>query len=533
MEIHKLPYHTTRQFSQLILDYYSNNPDLQPFYTYRPEITAFAEAISHKAKHFDQEKRDVLVEVLNEQHQFVKLSEATKKNIDSLGESNTFTVTTGHQLCLFTGPLYFIYKIFSTINLAEALQKHYGNYNFVPVFWMASEDHDFEEIASAHIFGKTLEWQTKAGGAVGNLNTGSLKGVLEELNIIAGDSEHAAYIKELFHKAYLEHENLAGATRYLVNELFGQYGLVIIDGNDKALKREFAPVMKAEVLSNPTYEAVQKQAELLSKNYQVQAHPREINLFYMDKQVRELIIEEGDHFKVRNTDIAFSTDEILAAIDNEPQKFSPNVLLRPLYQETILPNLAYIGGGAEVAYWLELKTSFEHYDVPFPVVMLRNSALWINASDAARIQKLGLKPVAIFEDEDYLIKQHIMDMLGDGEPLKKEITQVNELFENIVKLANSIDASLKSAVLAEGRKAEKSVENIQKKIIRAEKRKRETTVNQIKRLKKRLFPNGVLQERYENFVPFWLQYGPDFFEVLKKHLDPLDFKFTVVVDDEQ
>ena len=247
MKVAEISYQETNKFSKLALDYLSEDEKLKPFINHFPTLENFEKQITEKKN--NPVNREVLVEVLSQQNNIISLSAKSQKNIESLLNKNTFTVTSGHQLCLFTGPLYFMYKVISTINLAESLQAQYPKNDFVPVFWMATEDHDFQEVNHINLFGNKIEWDSKQSGAVGRMSLGGFGSVLTELKLVLGTSENAKKLISIFEKAYLKHDNLADATRYLVNELFGEYGLVILDGNDKKLKQQFIPTIKKDVLA--------------------------------------------------------------------------------------------------------------------------------------------------------------------------------------------------------------------------------------------------------------------------------------------
>ncbi|MDX1603010.1 MAG: bacillithiol biosynthesis cysteine-adding enzyme BshC, partial [Salinimicrobium sediminis] len=382
MHKNSLAYRDTNYFTPLVTDYLDQKENVQQFYGLFPTLENFQEQIAIKKENYDAaggtEKREVLTGILKEQYRDIKISEATASNFDLLKEETTFTVTTGHQLNLFTGPLYFLYKIVSAINLARDLKKAYPQYNFVPVYWMATEDHDFEEISFFYLHGKKFQWNPpkseKTGGPVGELPTTGLNDVFELFSAEIGNTKNAGQLKQWFKKAYLEHDNLADATRYLANELFGEQGLVIMDAHHAELKRLYIPQMKKELLDQVSYKAVQKKSETLEQEgYNVQVNTREINLFYIQKGLRERIIEKNGKFFVHENEISWSKEELLELLENHPERFSPNVLLRPLYEEVILPNLCYIGGGGELAYWLELKGLFEAVNITFPVLLLRNS----------------------------------------------------------------------------------------------------------------------------------------------------------------
>ena len=386
-------------FTPIIVDYLNQKPELQPFYHRFPTLENLGLQIDEKKTNFAGD-RDMLVRVLKNQYSKVETSPATAKNIAALQNQNTFTITTGHQLNLFTGPLYFLYKIVSAINLANELKAKYPENHFVPVYWMATEDHDFEEINYFNFKGKKFRWNRESSGPVGRLSTDGLAEFLEIFVMELGPGHSAAEIKSLFERSYVEHENLTDATRFLANELFGKYGLVIIDADDRDLKRQLIPFVKDELLSRTSFEKVSETATTLP--YDIQVNPREINLFFMENGLRERIVYEDGKYKANNTSMFFSEVEILDLLEKHPEKFSPNVILRPLYQEVILPNLCYIGGGGEIAYWLELKSFFESVGVTFPVLLLRNSVLLASEKQAKKADKLGLSWADLFLKPDAL-----------------------------------------------------------------------------------------------------------------------------------
>jgi len=379
----------TGLFSTLFEDYIQQDEKAKQFYKYHIGKKDFENYIQEQQ--FDYLNRPVLVESLLKQSKLVSNTNSkTIDHINLLSSENTFTVTTGHQLCLFTGPLYFIYKIISTINLSRTLAEKFPNKNFVPIYWMASEDHDFEEINHANVFGKKVVWSSEEKGSVGNFKTENLKDVIAELKTILGENENSINLIQLFEEAYLNNKNLADATRYLVNELFGAYGLITLDGNDKALKQLFIEEFKTDIFNNTAFEIVTDTINQLKENYSAQVSPRSINVFYTEPNLRERIEKQNDRYIVLNTDISFSKEELEGIINTTPEKLSPNVVLRPLYQQKILPNVAYVGGPGELAYWLEYKTLFENYNINFPILMPRNFAMLIDKGTQNKIKKLNL-----------------------------------------------------------------------------------------------------------------------------------------------
>ncbi len=472
--------------------------------------------------------RTTLVNVLKEQYSNVEASERTLDHINSLQEENTFTITTGHQLNLFTGPLYFLYKIISTINLCEELSEKFPKENFVPIYWMATEDHDFDEINYFNFRGSKVVWNRPDGGAVGRFSLEGLQEVFETFSGHLGASRNAAYVQQLFEKAYLNHSNLSEATRYLANELFKEYGLVIIDADDARLKQLFVPIMKDELLHETSYNVVSKTISELEKNYKIQVNPREINLFYLDENSRERIIKEEDVYKVNETDKVFSEMEILEELNNHPERFSPNVIMRPLYQEVILPNLCYIGGGGEMAYWFELKAYFETVEIPFPILLLRNSVQVVSEKQGKKLNNLNISFEEMFKKQHELLAKKVQensDIQFSFEDGKELLTQQ---FLALRRVANETDVSFIGAVDAQERKQLKGLENLQKRLLRAEKRKHADLVTRITELQNQLLPNQSLEERQRNFSDFYLEYGESFIDALKETLYPLQLEFTIL-----
>ncbi|MGI9552662.1 MAG: bacillithiol biosynthesis protein BshC, partial [Aurantibacter sp.] len=269
MDVDCLSYKQTGYFSRLICDYLEENEGVKPFYNHYPSLKNFEAQIAEKQKSFPEENRSILYDSLKKQYRDTKASKKTLDNLIRLKEPITFTAVTGHQLNLFTGPLYFLYKIISTINLTSELNKEYPKYNFVPIYWMATEDHDFDEINYFNLKGKKLQWNPNPGGhrggAVGPLSTGGLEEVFEAFSNELGSGQNAEFLKDLFKKAYLGHDTLTAATRYLANELFGAYGLVIVDGDDVELKKLLVPYVKKDIFENKAYKEVSKTIDLLKK----------------------------------------------------------------------------------------------------------------------------------------------------------------------------------------------------------------------------------------------------------------------------
>lgn len=516
MTVEKLDLSVTGSFSPIFLDYLAGKPDLREFYHRFPALESFQEQF--KEKQFTEQQRTLLVEVLQKQYHDLKISGPVRRNIEHLQESNTYTITTGHQLNIFSGPLYFIYKIITVINLCKKLQEAYPDAHFVPVYWMASEDHDFAEINHFNLFGKTYAWHTNQQGAVGRFRPNDIGEVLEALPAAV----------PIFEEAYRSCPTLAGATRNYVNELFGTEGLIVIDADDADLKASFRKVMKDDIMHHHAEKLVEAASEKLDgMGYKTQVHPREINFFYLQEQMRERITEENGQYKVMNTRLIFSKEELLSEIEKHPERFSPNVVLRPLFQEMILPNLAYIGGPAEVAYWLQLKAMFDHYQVLFPILLPRNFALIINKTNSKKLQKIPVQMQDLFLDTQSLISKFVEDNASNTLTLEEEKEALQKVYRHIREKVLAVDKGLEGFMGAETTKAMKSLAGIEKKLKKSEERNQETAVKQLESLKEKLFPEGSLQERKENFLNFYIN-NPTFIDELLQHLDPLDYRFHVL-----
>ena len=528
MQKDHIRFHNTGYFSKLMCDYLDGNQELEVFYNRYPKLENFKSQVEEKRASFNSTSRITLASALSKQYKNIDTSELTLQNIESLKSENTFTITTGHQLNLFTGPLYFLYKIVSTINLSKELKKKYPDCNFIPVYWMATEDHDFDEINYFNFKGKKVQWNRESSGAVGELSTEGLKDVFNAFSEELGQTHNAEVLRALFSKAYLENDNLATATLFLANELFKDFGLVIVDANVADLKREFIPIIKDELLEQTSFKLVTQTNKTLSEAYNIQVNPREINLFYLDKNIRERIVFEDDVYKVLNTAILWSKSEIQKVLLEHPERFSPNVVMRPLYQEVILPNLCYIGGGGEIAYWFQLKRYFNKVNIPFPVLLLRNSVLIQTESEYNKLQQLNISKEEIFLKRDNYINKKVREISNIEINFSSQKEHLEKQFEELYRLAEQTDKSFIGAVKAQETKQLKGLDRLEKRLLKAQKKVLSDEVLRMTELQNKLFPNASLQERNTNFSEFYLEYGKSLIPNLLKNLEPLKGEFTIL-----
>lgn len=523
-----LPYADTGYFSQLVVDYLNGTNDLKEFYTYTPDKDGLEQAIADR-KNFPIDRK-VLTDTLRKQYEALPKYEAVDKNIELLAKDTTYTVCTAHQPNLMTGYLYFIYKIVHAIKLAEELKAAHPENDFVPVYYMGSEDNDLDELGTFRYEDKKFVWDANGQtGAVGRMDTKSLKPLLAELfKLLGPPGNNLEEVKQLLEEAYLKHNNISDATQHLVHQLFGRFGLVVLNPDETSFKKSIIPIIKDDLLQQTAVGIVTNTIDKLDVHYKVQAHPRPINLFYLHNQLRERIEKTGDSWHVVNTDITWSEQELMAEVDTHPERFSPNVILRGLFQETILPNVAFIGGGAEVAYWLQLKALFTQFHVFYPAILLRQSALWINSHAAKTRKQSGLSIADIFQKELALVKNYVLNNSEDDWQTSEETKTIEQTIDQLKQKAVSLDPTLRSSADAVLAKIKHQLQVMEKKMYRAEKRKMQTQLARIAKLKKILFPNDGLQERADNFLPYYLQQGSNYFTILKEATRPLDNTFLII-----
>lgn len=460
------------------------------------------------SKNHALEARNILVDVLNQQYGDVVVSNATQLNIESLQHPNTFTITTGHQLNLMGGHLYYIYKIAQIINVAKELNSRADGNKYVPIFWMATEDHDFAEINHINLFNQKITWEKQSphDEVTGRISTEGLNQELQKIESLFQDDSVLAKVRELTH-IYKSTKNLAQASRLLVNHLFGEHGIVVIDGDDPKLKSLFKQYMLLEVNEEVGFKTVTATNQYLEKElYHEQVHVRECNLFYIDEHnVRHRIVKESSQFNINGKH--FSRKEIAAEIEEFPERFSPNALYRPLYQEVVLPNLAYIGGGGEIAYWLQLKALFEAQGIEMPLIQLRDSILIVDSNQKELLDNLDLSLLDIKLGVDQIIKE--ITLSTSKEELHIDLGPLEQMRTTILEQGEKINPGLKGMIEAEFSKISKSIEKIEAKLMKEEKGKHDQLHNKLIKVREKFFPQGGFQERHENFIPYYTKY-PDF-----------------------
>ena len=522
-----IDYRQTGYFSALVTDYISGEKLLQPFYKHPVSLAGIKAAIEARKKY--PTNRKLLVEALTKQYATVTTSDKVKANIDKLLLENTFTITTAHQPNILTGPLYFIYKILHAAKLAELLAAEMHDSNFVPVYYMGSEDADLDELGHVFINGEKQQWQTKQTGAVGRMKVD--KALIKLIDAIAGQVTVQPFgqaIIDVMKDCYKEGATIEQATFKLVNELFAAYGLIVLLPDSPLLKKAFIPVIEKELTEAFSNKIVEATVAAFPKKYKVQASGREINIFYLLDDKRERVEIQNSKFKINNTEIAFDAVAIQKELNEHPERFSPNVILRPVFQELALPNIAFIGGGGELAYWMELKNVFEAVGVPYPVLVLRNSFLFVENNTAALAARLGFGITGLFKNETELLNELVKNETAVQLNLEKEKQALTTFYEQLKSISAAVDATLTGHTAALQVQALKKLAALEKKMLRAEKKKFDAQQRQLHKLKTVLFPADNLQERIDNLIPYYAKWGSDFIATIYNNSKGLEQVFGIV-----
>ncbi len=517
-------------FSTLANTLVYDQDTLEAFIRRSFSTTSLFEQTKDKQENYSAEMRQVLKDVVADQMQPFMRNEMVSNNVEMIGKERTFTMTTGHQLNIFSGPLYVIYKIMHVIKLSRALNESQNDYNYVPVFWMATEDHDFEEINHFHLFNDTIKWSTSQSGAVGRFDLHDFSAVKDTL---ADKFQNNDTMRSYLLNHYQESDSLASATRKFVMDLFADYGLIVLDADDQRLKKQFTPVMEREIRKPFAEELVKQQTNALAeKGFDGQVTPRPINLFYISENARDRIIPAGDHFNIG--DRQCTQEDLLKELEDYPERFSPNVVLRPIYQEVILPNIAYVGGGGEMAYWLQLKPVFDAVNIIYPIIQVRNSVQIIDKIANKKMRKLGLSITDLFKGIHEVKKEYVLKNSQEELDFSKLHQPKEQLKQSIQTFVNEVDGALSNYAKSEITRIEKQIQGIQQKLIRHQKKQHDDAMNQLDNLFERLYPEQQLQERHDNIIQFLATHGKEnIVETIYDALDPFEKDLIIISDEKQ
>ncbi|SEA41148.1 bacillithiol biosynthesis cysteine-adding enzyme BshC [Arachidicoccus rhizosphaerae] len=539
-----IDYAETNYFSKIALDYIQGAETLRPFYEHLPNKEGLEAAIQIK-QHYPRENRQVLVDNLRGHYNYgheksaandglrpvLPVQAKVQQNIEALLSKDTFAITTAHQPVIFGGPLYLIYKILHVIQLAEKLNDQYqseGKY-FVPFYYMGSEDADLEEIGQMQVDGKLYKWETAQSGPVGRMLVDkALLALIDELYGQIGVQIHGPAFIRILKDAYQEGRTIQQASFAFIHQLFGHYGLLILMPDDGALKKNFEAVVVKELKEHFSHKALENTTVAIEKaGYKVQTHGRPINLFYQPDHERLRIIDAGDHFEIEGRTVLKSSAELLKEVKDQPALFSGNVVLRGPFQETVLPDIAFIGGGGELAYWLEMKGVYEAVGVPYPVLLLRNSFLLISPEQKKVMDKLGLSPKDLFLPL-HKLQDLLLENSGQAVDLENELHRLQVIYGQLQQKAAAVDPTLNAHVAALYKGAQHKAQRLQTKMKSSQRKKLKTETSQIQLLKQHLFPGGSLQERTENVAGFYSRYGSCLLDIIKEASGTTEQQFGII-----
>ena len=519
-----LSYRSTGYFSKLIIDYLAGEKSLEPFYEFKPNETGIKEAINKRAD-FPVDRK-LLVDQLKQTYDGLTIHPLVNQNIDALLSESTFTICAAHQPNIFTGHLYFIYKIIHAIKLSEELNATIPNKHFVPVYFMGSEDADLNELGSVTFKGNSYKWNTNQLGAVGRMKVDEeLIKLINEFEKKSSNDPFIVVVADLLKKSYLPGQTIEKSTLLLLNEMFGKYGLIVFLPDNSSFKNQCQSVFHKELSTGFSQQLINQIAQEFPEEYPLQTKGRPINLFYLKDNIRERIEKDENGYQVVNTNLSFTHEQIIEELKKYPERFSPNVILRPLFQEICLPNIVFIGGGGELAYWLELKRIFQHANVFYPVLMLRNSFAIAEKETSLLTKELALQPQQLFLPESELAELLVRKISHNNLDLDQQQVQLKGLYDEIASIAAKIDATLQQHVNALHHKANKRILYLQKKMLKAEKNKYQEILLKLQKIKAQLFPNGSLQERVDNYFDFHAQHGVAFLEELMQHSKAINADF--------
>lgn len=505
-------------FNPFDLAYWQNPHVFRSLISNPPELNNFSEQIKRRQ---DFQFRPEIAAILLEQYASIELNDCVKTNIERLKSSNAFTVICAHQPCLMGGPLYWIYKIASTIKICQSLEIQFPNNHFIPVYYCGSEDHDFEEINHIQIFNQKIEWKTSQGHAVGKLGVHEITSFFETLLKMFSNSEPAKLFLNKNMHWINQTGNYVDYYRHFVNALFGSYGLLFFNPDDRSAKRLFSPIIKKELLEQFIYtNALKCIPAIESLGFQLQVNPRELNLFYHHPQGRKRMVLESGTYKLIDAANQWTQVEIIHELELYPERFSPNVLLRPIFQEFLFPNLAFVGGGGEIAYWLELKACFDYVNIPYPLIFRRYSAIYFESGVMQKIAKTSFSELD-FLDSITQLEARFVNHQNTAHVLQPDdLKAINILLDKIKIDSMQLDQSTRTSIEAEIHKIIKSLEHIENKHLKAIKNKLEQELLQLRKIKDNLFPNQSLQERFQNFLPYYFKFGPAYIDYLVQLYEP-------------
>ena len=483
-----------------------------------------------------------LNDIISSQYSKLNPSELTRKNINKLADKRTLAVVTGQQLGILGGPLYTFYKIITAIKLNQFLSDRYDDYNFVPVFWLEADDHDFNEVRSVKIIdeGNSLltigykeeieEDDLKQSIGLINLDS-SINDFFEKLSLGLKETEFKQNLIEQLKDFYKEGKSFKDAFRDLIFKYFDQFGLIIFDPQDVEVKKILKPVFKKEITDFRIHtEKLVHVSATLEELYHAQVKVKPVNLFLRVDEGRYSIEPVENEYRLRRKRKSFTQEQLLELLENEPDKFSPNVLLRPICQDYLFPTAFYIAGPSEISYFAQIKPLYEFYDIAQPIIYPRSSLTILENSIANSLEKHRVDLNDIFMDVEN-VKKKIINSVEESsvdEIFNGISNQLETTFDQLKEKLIDLDKTIADSSNRYRDKILNIVSELKSKAEKAQQKKYEVTLRQIDRAAVHLFPNSNLQEREINFVYYVNKYGEDFIKYIFEELQINKFEHQVI-----
>lgn len=531
-------------FSDLFFDYLYNHPRVSSFFRTDFRENASYETILTALQEHPLPHRNVLSDILLEEDREYGAPDRTLANITSLRKPTTFAVVTGQQVGLFGGPMYTVLKTITTIILSRKLKEKYPRWDFVPVFWLEGEDHDFAEMNHTQVLdaqGALVKIEYLPGGVLPERNPGPVgemifdSSIEHTLSALGSSLPHTEFTDALMagvKECYRQGTTFNVAFARWLKQLFPDAGLVFISANNPGLKRLLSPLFLREVTQYPvTSQIVIGQSAELEQRYHAQVKPKSINLFLFHKGGRYLIEPRENDFSLKGTRHFVTPEELQRIAAETPELLSPNVILRPLVQDTLLPTVAYVAGPSEIAYHAQLAPLYQHFGIVQPVIFPRASVTIVEERVQRVLEKFGLDVTELFGDSAQLT-QRVVEKISEIKLDEMFARVTGGLTESLNELKfglGEVDPTLTGAMENAFSKITTTVNLLKEKSIAAQNRQHETAVRQIEKAVSGILPGGSLQERQLSILHFLNKYGPDVVRWLEHHVEINGFKHQLLM----
>lgn len=533
-----LPGHTN-----LFLDYLYEFENVSRFYNSnfrRKDL--YPRLFDSVIKHYKQ-NRNYISTIIREQYIGKTLSESTSRNIDLLKERNTLTIITGQQVGIGTGPLYTLYKILTIVKLAKQLNDDFDNFNFVPIFWLAADDHDFEEISTVSIINKENKLvkikytdgfpEDAVRNSMANTPiTDSIKEFIEKIALELRDTEFKKPLLEKLEAAYRPGASIKNAFRDFAFSLFDHLGIILFDPTDVKFKELLKPIFTKEINEYRTHtEKLISISAQLEEVYHTQVKVRPINLFMTYENGRHLIEPTDDNdYRLKRKRVRFSKQELLNLIEKSPEIFSANVLLRPITQDFLFPNAAYIGGPGELSYFAQVSALYHFFDVPTPLIYPRSSVTILEKYVATVLEKYSIKLLEVYVNSEGA-KEKVLSTVSDVD-LSKNYYETREriltALEMYRSLVSDVDRTIGDSGLRTKQKIEGLLDEYFAKSNEALHKKYDVILKQFEKVSTNLYPDSVLQEREYSILYFLNKYGDSFITKVYGELTINQFEHQII-----